>query len=147
MKNENGKWLKTELKSPQTGVQINGLSIGDVVYARVTDGTNIFDINDGTSVYTFNITELEDYSKTYETKTKYFDSNKEIAIIPTGFAVNNLHNEIKEGILYDYSVNYKTKSYVKSTESVLGNTTKNREVNLHNYTYTFYGKCEKAKKQ
>lgn len=78
MKNENGKWLKTELKNPQTGVQINGLSIGDVVYARVTDGTNI---------------------------------------------------------------------YVKSTESVLGNTTKNREVNLHNYTYTFYGKCEKAKKQ
>ena len=201
--NENGKWLKTELKNPQTGVQINGLSIGDVVYARVTDGKNIFEINDGinnigTSIYTFNITELEDYSKTYETKTNYLDSNKEIAIIPTGFAVNNLHNEIKdglvikrmkdnngnaiidgdefvwvpvknaiyddkkkdelasssnqegiykpmarkqgdykttdpnyyEGILYDYSVNYKTKSYVKSTESVLGNTTKNREVSL-----------------
>ena len=210
--NENGKWMKTTLKNPQTGVQIDGLSVGDIVYARVTDGTNVLEIEEktideegnetitnlGTSIYTFNITQLESYSNTYETKSDYKDINDDIAKIPTGFAINNLHNEIKdgliikrikdnngniiedgdefvwipvenaiydeskkdelasssssnnmykpmarlqsdyattasnyyEGILYNYSINYKTGSYVKSTKSVLGTSLQNREVSL-----------------
>lgn len=44
--NENGKWLKTNLKNPQTSVQVNGLSVGDIVYARVTDGTNVLNIQE-----------------------------------------------------------------------------------------------------
>ena len=111
--NENGTWKKTSLKNPQTGVQVDNLSVGDIVYARVTDGTNVLPIEEkttdedgnetivdlGTSIYTFNITELENYSNTYETKTPYEDLNKEKATIPTGFAVNNLHNEIKDGLV------------------------------------------------
>ena len=210
--NENGKWLRTNLKNPQTGVQVNGLSVGDIVYVRVTDGKNILNIEEktidekgnevitdlGTSIYTFNIMKLDDYSEIYETKTEITDVNGEKATIPSGFAINNLHNEIKdglvikrmkdnggnaiedgdefvwvpvkdaiydenksdelansstsnnmykpmarkqgnyattdskyyEGILYNYSINYKTGSYVKSTKNVLGASTGNREVSL-----------------
>ena len=210
--NENGKWLKTNLKNPQTGVQVNGLSVGDIVYVRVTDGTNVLNIQEktidtegnenitdlGTSIYSFNIMKLEDYSKVYETKTEIKDANEEKATIPAGFAVNDLHNEVKdglvikrmkdnegntiedgdefvwvpvkyaiydeekanelansstsdntykpmarkqgnyattdsnyyEGILYNYSINYKTGSYVQATKSVLGISKSNREVSL-----------------
>ena len=211
--NANGKWSKTSLKNPQTGVQVNNLSIGDIVYVRVTDGINVLSIEEksvdengnetiidlGTSIYTFNITQLEDYSSTYETKTEYEDIDKNKATIPSGFAVNNLHKEIKdglvikrmkdnngnaiengdefvwvpvknavydeankeniladsktstsmykpmarlqgksettsesnyEGILYDYSINSETGSYVKSVKSVLGISKTNREISL-----------------
>ena len=210
--NENGNWLKTNLKNPQTGVQIDGLSVGDIVYARVTDGKNVLNIEEktidadgnenitdlGTSIYSFNIMKLEEYSKIYETKTKITDANEESATIPAGFAINDLHNEIKnglvikrmkdnkgntiedgdefvwvpvkdaiydenranelansstsdntykpmarkqgdyattdskyyEGILYNYSINYKTGSYVQSTKNVLGISKGNREVSL-----------------
>ena len=210
--NENGKWLKTNLKNPQTGVQVNGLSVGDIVYVRVTDGTNVLNIQEktidtegnenitdlGTSIYSFNIMKLEDYSKVYETKTEIKDANEEKATIPAGFAVNDLHNEVKdglvikrmkdnkgntiedgdefvwvpvkdaiydkkkddelansqtsdntykpmarkqgnyattdsnyyEGILYNYSINCKTGSYVQATTNVLGTSKSNREVSL-----------------
>ncbi len=110
--NENGTW-KSSSKNLQTGVQVDNLSVGDIVYARVTDGKNFLPIAEktqdsdgtenivdlGTSIYTFNITQLENYSKIYETRTEYTDLNKDKANVPAGFAINELHNEIKTGLV------------------------------------------------
>ena len=43
---------------------------------KVNENANETIIDLGTSIYTFNITELEDYSSTYETKTEYEDIDK-----------------------------------------------------------------------
>ena len=110
--NESGVWKSTS-KNLQTGIQVDNLSVGDIVYARVTDGKNFLQIaqkikNDdgtesivdlGTSIYTFNITQLENYTKAYETRTEYTDLNKDKANVPAGFAINELHNEIKTGLV------------------------------------------------
>ncbi len=130
--NENGTWLKTTLVNPQTGVQVDGLSVGDIVYARVTDGVNILErtekvtdedgnetiVNLGTSIYSFNVSELETYSEIYETKTEYSNSNGDKATIPAGFAVNNLYNEIKNGLVIKRMKDNKGNSITNGDEFV-----------------------------
>lgn len=89
---ETGTWTKSQ--------QINNLSIGDTVYARVTDGTNVAN---NSTIYIHNITELETFSEPKTELTEYIDSEGQRAIIPTGFRVGTsaLNNTIKNGLVVE----------------------------------------------
>ncbi len=109
---EDGNWNKTTLINPQTGVQVDGLSVGDIVYARVTDGTQVLDIpkteideNGNEVTYTFpyiaiNIDKLETYGTPVATKTEVTDRDGDkTVVIPTGFAASELYNDVDTGFV------------------------------------------------
>ena len=89
---ENGTWTK--------GQQINNLSTGDAIYARVTDGTNTAN---SSSIYTYNVTELETFSEEKKSLTQYTDINGDKAYIPSGFKVgtSSLNNTIDNGLVIE----------------------------------------------
>lgn len=90
---ESGTWTNSQ--------QIDNISIGDTIYARVTDGIN----TDNSTLYTLNVSELETYSEQYTTLTQYTDANGEKAYIPSGFKVgtSSLNSTIENGLVIENS--------------------------------------------
>ena len=91
------------------GDRATGLSVGDTVYTRLSDGKNISEY-----YLTTNITELETFTETYKTTEKYEDKEllpsedgtyKEKVVgtawIPAGFkrATSSITNKIKNGLV------------------------------------------------
>lgn len=89
---ETGTWTK--------GQQINNLSVGDTIYARVTDGVNVAS---NSSIYTYNIKELETFSEAKTSLTEYTDVNGDKAYIPSGFRIgtSSINNTIKNGLVIE----------------------------------------------
>lgn len=89
---ETGTWTQ--------GQQINNLSVGDTIYARVTDGVNVAS---DSLIYTCNIAELETFSEAKTSLTEYTDVNGDKAYIPSGFRVgtSSINNTIKNGLVIE----------------------------------------------
>lgn len=70
---EDGTWV--------TGDVVRGLYENDIIYARLTDGTNT------TPYTTVNVIGLETFSSIYSETQPYTDANGDVAYIPAGFSV------------------------------------------------------------
>lgn len=84
---ENGTWI--------TGEIIKNLYENDIVYARLTDGTNT------TAYMPVNIKGLETFSSIYSKTTIYTDPTGKVATIPAGFSVGTSEkiNKIDDGLV------------------------------------------------
>lgn len=84
---ENGTWI--------TGDIIKNLYENDIVYARLTDGTNT------TAYMPVNIKGLETFSNIYSETTSYTDEAGKTAYIPAGFSVGTSKkiNKIDDGLV------------------------------------------------
>lgn len=84
---ENGTWV--------TGDVVKGLYENDIIYARLSDGTNT------TPYMAINVIGLETFSNIYSETQKYTDVNGDIAYIPAGFSVGTSKyiNTIENGLV------------------------------------------------
>ena len=80
------------------GYIVKGLSVGDIVYTRITDGKN-----NSSNFKTTEVSELETYSDIQTANYTYTDSNKQQAVIPAGFryGTSSLNNTIKNGLVIE----------------------------------------------
>ena len=100
---ENGEWIQTDT--------VTNLSVGDVIYTRLSDG-----INNGAYIMSSPITELETFSEVYDETTVYEDYDTVVtedgtesqelvgtAYIPAGFRVStsSLTNKIANGLVIE----------------------------------------------
>ena len=86
-----------EDKNWQDGLQVDNLSNGDTIYACLIDGEN------RSQFFTFNITELEEFSTTYNSTTLYTDIDNNKAYIPKGFKVgtSSINNTVAGGLVIE----------------------------------------------
>lgn len=84
---EDGTWV--------TGDIVEGLYENDIIYARLSDGTNI------TPYMAVNVIGLETFSNIYSETQKYTDINGDIAYIPAGFSVGTSKyiNTVENGLV------------------------------------------------
>lgn len=84
---EDGTWV--------TGDIVEGLYENDIIYARLSDGTNI------TPYMAVNVIGLETFSNIYSETQKYTDVNGDIAYIPAGFSVGTSKyiNTVENGLV------------------------------------------------
>lgn len=84
---EDGTWV--------TGDVVRGLYENDIIYARLTDGTNT------TPYTTVNVIGLETFSSIYTETQPYTDANGDVAYIPAGFSVGTSKNinKIDDGLV------------------------------------------------
>lgn len=84
---EDGTWV--------TGNVVEGLYENDIIYARLSDGTNI------TPYMAVNVIGLETFSEIYSETQPYSDVNGDIAYIPAGFSVGTSKyiNTVENGLV------------------------------------------------
>ena len=84
---EDGTWV--------TGDIVEGLYENDIIYARLSDGTNI------TPYMAVNVIGLETFSEIYSETQPYSDVNGDIAYIPAGFSVGTSKyiNTVENGLV------------------------------------------------
>ena len=97
----------------QDGDTVTGLTAGDTIYTRITDGRNEIDVS---SYKITNISELETYSEVYNQTTVYNDYDTNVkedgteeqvlvgtAYIPSGFRVgtSSLNSKIQNGLVIE----------------------------------------------
>lgn len=84
---EDGTWV--------TGNVVEGLYENDIIYARLSDGTNI------TPYMAINVIGLETFSEIYSETQPYSDVNGDIAYIPAGFSVGTSKyiNTVENGLV------------------------------------------------
>ena len=84
---EDGAWV--------TGNVVEGLYENDIIYARLSDGTNI------TPYMAINVIGLETFSEIYSETQPYSDVNGDIAYIPAGFSVGTSKyiNTVENGLV------------------------------------------------
>ena len=84
---ENGTWV--------TGNVVKGLYENDIIYARLSDGTNT------TPYMAINVIGLETFSEIYSETQPYSDVNGDIAYIPAGFSVGTSKyiNTVENGLV------------------------------------------------
>lgn len=80
------------------GCIVKGLSVGDVVYTRITDG-----VNTSVSFKTTDISELETYSEKLTQNYEYPDPNGVKVTIPAGFkyGTSSLNNTVANGLVIE----------------------------------------------
>ena len=81
----------------QKGLQVDNLSNGDTIYACLINGDS------RSQFFTFNITELEEFSNTYNETTLYTDIDNNTAYIPKGFKVgtSSINNTVAGGLVIE----------------------------------------------
>ena len=81
----------------ESGLQVDNLSNGDTIRVCLIYGENRSQFLD------FNITELEEFSTTYNETTKYTDIDNNTAYIPKGFKVgeSSINNTVKGGLVIE----------------------------------------------
>ena len=81
----------------QEGLQVDNLCNGDTIYTCLINGEN------KSQFFEFNITELEEYSSTYNSTTLYTDIDGNTAYIPKGFKVgtSSINNTIAGGLVIE----------------------------------------------
>lgn len=84
---KNGTWV--------TGDIVKGLYENDIIYARLSDGTNV------TPYMAVNVIGLETFSEIYSETQPYSDTNGDIAYIPAGFSVGTSKyiNTVENGLV------------------------------------------------
>ena len=81
----------------QEGLQVDNLCNGDTIYTCLINEEN------KSQFFEFNITELEEYSSTYNSTTLYTDIDNNTAYIPKGFKVgtSSINNTVAGGLVIE----------------------------------------------
>lgn len=81
----------------ESGLQVDNLSDGDTIYTCLISGES------RSQFFTFNITQLEEFSTTYNETTLYTDIDNNTAYIPKGFKVgtSSINSTVKGGLVIE----------------------------------------------